>query len=266
MSLYYLALFISGLVVGSFLGMLTFRLPRRISLKGRSFCDRCKKTISWHDNIPIFYYLFSGGRCRGCGKKISVRYPVIELLTAGSFLLIGFFWQNREYIQGTATLLIDRLGVISLPFLLFLAAGFLGLAIVDYEFELLPDEILLFVGIPIFLVLLALPSPALFAHMLWGFLGMSLFLLLYLLTRGRGMGFGDVKLSFVLSGLLGYPGTLVFILLSFVLGSVAGVLLIIFGRAQFGRPISFGPFLLASGVVSLFFGVEVFSWYMGLFT
>lgn len=264
MLLYYLFLAFLGLAVGSFLGMLSFRLPKNISLAGRSFCTSCKQKISWFDNIPIFSYLWLRAKCRFCESRISFRYPFIEALTVAVFLLTGYLARSLNSGHAVAYSLKQNLGVLFLPFLLLLVVAFLTLLVTDFESEILPDEILLPLGVAVLLVLVGLPSPAFFEHLFWGFGVFGFFLALYLLTGGRGMGFGDVKMSAIIGSLLGWPGALVWLFLAFLTGAVSGIVLILGRRARFGKPIPFGPYLLVSAYASLFYGEMIFEWYKGL--
>lgn len=254
---FYLFLLLLGLVIGSFVGMLTYRLPRGLSLRGRSFCDKCKKPIPWYENIPVFYYLWSRGTCGACGSKIHWRYPVIEVLTAVAFVSTGYLWLQ----PGAENV---NLGVLSLLFFILLTTCYISLIVTDLEFQILPDEILLGLALLLLLYLLLSPSPTLFVNILSGFSVFVFFLLLHILTRGRGMGFGDVKMVFVLGSLLGFPGVLVWLFLSFLTGALVGIILLLLGRAKLGRPVPFGPFLLASAWVTIFWGSEISQWYTNL--
>lgn len=255
MLIFYALLLVAGLVAGSFLGMLTFRLPRGIGLSGRSFCDHCKKRILWYHNIPLASFLALRGRCAYCKHKISLRYPLVEFTTSASFLFLGsvVLLANMDLGLGTPQ---------SLVFLLFLAFVSLALVFVDLEFKVLPDFLLLVLAIAIFLVLLTLPSPFLFINLFWGFLAFLFFLVIYLATRGRGMGFGDVKLSFILGSFLGYPSFLVWIFLSFLTGAAGGLIMMIAGRAKRNSQIAFGPYLILSFWVALFWGKTIYDWYL----
>lgn len=263
MLLFYFFLLIVGLIVGSFISMLTYRLPRGIALRGRSKCVSCGKQIKWFHNIPVLAYVFLKGRCGMCSKRISLRYPGIELVTASSFVLTGYLW-----LYSSSSLLDLIKGSVptfsSLPFLLLLVTCYLGLAIADLEFQILPDEISLALGILIFSALFLFPSPLLFLHILWGLIAFLLFLAIYFITRGRGMGFGDVKLSFVFGSFFGYPNILVWLFLSFTSGAIVGILLLFFKRAKLKQEIAFGPYLIFSSFVTLFFGDDILKWYLGL--
>lgn len=255
--------FLWGLVFGSFLGMLTSRLGRAPLAAGRSYCDNCKEKVAWYDNIPILSFLLLHGRCRACKKPISPRYPVIEGLTGllflGSFGATSFF-EPSGVLKDYKSLL----GEFFLPFFLTLLVLFLAIAIIDFERLIIPDELLLVTGLLIASATLALPSPLFFHHLLWGAVSFLSILLVYLVTKGRGMGFGDVKLAFVLGLFLGYPESLVSLFLAFLTGGIAGAILILLGKASFGKPVPFGPFLIFGALVSFFLGEAIFKWYVNL--
>lgn len=261
MLVFYLSLFILGLVTGSFLTMLTWRFPRGMTLKGRSKCDSCHRTITWFQNIPLFSYIFLGGKCKACGKYISLRYPLIEAATAFGFVLVGYLWLHSD------STLLQQLHsntpvFPSFVILLLLLATHYSLIIIDLEHKLLPDKLTLFAGVIVLLILLTLPSPQLFLHLFWGFCAFLFFLSIFLITRGRGMGFGDVKLVFVLGSWLGFPYILVWLLLSFTSGALVGIFLLVAKKARWGREIAFGPFLLAASFVTFFWGDRIIRWYI----
>lgn len=259
---FYLFLAILGLVVGSFLGMLTHRLPRGLPLSGRSFCDSCKKQILWFENIPLFSFLLLKGQCPECKNKIGFRYPLIELSTAALFVLVGIFWHNLAPANGVAYQFKEVLGLQSLFLYLLLLSFFVALFVIDLELKILPDFLVFALLLITYYLLLFLPSPLLFHHLLSGFV-MSVFLLsLFLLTKGRGMGFGDVKMAFVLGSMLGFPESVVWILLAFLTGGVWGIILILTRKARFGQHVPFGPFLLIGAGLAFAFGEILFKWYL----
>lgn len=257
----YFFLIILGLVVGSFLGMLTYRLPRGISIMGRSFCDSCKGLVSWKQNVPLLYFLLSGGKCKTCGEKISLRYPIIELATVIVFILTMLLWQTTD--TAVVSLMKDDFGPLSLLPVLALTTAALGLVIVDFEHSILPDSLTATLLGIVLLVLLFLPPPALIVNLFWGLLSFSVFLLIYLVTNGRGMGFGDVKLAFVVGSLLGFPGSIVWFMLSFTGGSLGGIALLLLGKAKLRQEIAFGPYLLFAFWITLFLGDKIWRWYLG---
>jgi prepilin signal peptidase PulO-like enzyme (type II secretory pathway) len=255
---------IIGLVTGSFLSMLTYRLPRELSLGGRSYCDHCGKKISWYENIPLFSYLLLKGKCKNCSRHISLRYPLIELTMGILFVLC--FYLIKHPTDPFFFWLYQTFGDLSLPFLLLVATCCVSLLVIDLETQLLPDILLFILLMLVIVFCFLLPSPRLFIHLFWGFLSSSFFLLIYLLTRERGMGFGDVKLSFVAGFLLGFPYTLVWILLSFLSGSIVGLILLALKKVKPGQPIPFGPFLLGSLLLTLTIGGNIFIWYVEMLT
>lgn len=235
-----------GLALGSFLGALTHRLPRKESnVSGRSRCPRCGTQIKWYDNIPLLSFLLLGGRCRSCGRKISVRYPLIELATAIGILGI--------YLLG----LKDPIFLI--PVLLLTVSIF----VIDLEKKIIPDE-LIFWGLGLTALALLLGWDGNFyLHFLGGFSASFFLLFVYLLTRGRGMGLGDVKYALFAGTFLGWPKAIPWLFLSFLTGAAVGVILILLGKAKLGRHIAFGPFLAFSFVLTYLFGEVLVKWLIG---
>lgn len=231
MLLYQIYIFILGLVFGSFVAAFSYRYPRGISVgKGRSFCDNCHKQISWFDNIPLLSFLVLGGKCRYCRKAISWRYFLIELLTGIGFLILGF-------------------QIFHLVLFLLLELIF----IIDLENQIIPD-IFIFIAL---LLSLFLVQSTLLSSLFSGFLCASFLLLIHLITKGRGMGLGDVKLA-VLGGILvGLSFSWVWIFISFLSGALIGVVLILFGDAKLKTKIAFGPFLAAAIPITFLFGETV---------
>lgn len=258
---------IYGLIVGSFLTAYTYRLPLGKSIKkGRSICPNCKKKIVWYDNIPLLSFLLLKGKCRRCGNKISIRYPMIELATALGF--VGTYYL-LTMCGGTSPLSLNvvcswqlRLGVLSLPFLLLIFSIILMIFIIDLEKMIIPDELVLFGLALVFLCLLLFDPSSLYLHLLSGF-GAGLFLLLlHIVTRGRGMGLGDVKLSLFLGSLLGWPWTAVWLFGAFLTGAIVGSILILIKKIAFGKQIAFGPYLILSLIITLIWGETLLRMYL----
>lgn len=230
---------IFGLVVGSFLGAYTFRYPRGISvLKGRSVCPKCKKNLVWYDNIPVLSFIFLKGRCRECGKKISLRYPLIELATALGFVGIWFLFLEPVF----------------LIFLILIFSLLMAVFVIDLEQKIVPDE-LVFAGFGLTVFYLLLVSPSiLFTNLAAGF-GAALFLLLvHLVTRGRGMGLGDVKFAVFAGTFLGWPMVPIWLFTAFLTGAVVGTILVLAKKVSFGKQIAFGPFLVMSLIIVFIWG------------
>ena len=235
-----------GLALGSFLGALTHRLPGKESfVSGRSRCPRCGAQIRWYDNIPLLSFLLLGGRCRSCGRKISLRYPLIELATAIGILGI--------YV----------LDLGSPIFLILIFLLTISIFVIDLEKKIIPDE-LIFLGFGLTILALLLGwDNNLYLHFLGGFASSLFLLLTHLVTRGKGMGLGDVKYALFAGTFLGFPGAVSWLFLSFLTGAGVGVILILVGRARFGRHIPFGPFLAASFLITAIIGESLVKWLIG---
>jgi prepilin signal peptidase PulO-like enzyme (type II secretory pathway) len=136
--IFFIIITLLGLVVGSFLSAVTYRLPRGINIiKGRSFCDNCKRKISWRDNVPVFSFYFLGGKCRNCKSQISIRYPLIEFFTMLVFLFVAISFNSCTLqggsLQGEAICQWQAsLGFWALPYLLLVAAGFVVVFVTDF--------------------------------------------------------------------------------------------------------------------------------------
>ena len=260
-------LIIYGLIAGSFLTAYTYRLPLGMSIKkGRSICPNCKKKITWYDNIPLLSFLLLRGKCRECGKKISFRYPLIELVSAAGFVGVNYLASSCGGNPLLSSNLIcswqSRLGVFGLPFMLLIFLTVLMIFIIDLEKRIIPDELSFFGLVLVFLSLLLADPSSLYVHLLTG-LGAGVFILLiHIITSGKGMGLGDVKLALFVGTLLGWPGTVVWMFGAFLTGAVVGTILILFKKMTFGKQIAFGPFLIISLIITLIWGEVLLRLYL----
>ena len=240
-----------GLAVGSFLNVVIWRVPRRESVVSPpSHCPGCDAEIAPYDNIPVLSWFILHGRCRRCGVHISVRYPLVEAGTGLLWALLA--WRFAESW--------------ALPAYLVLAAGLVALSLIDLDTFLLPNRIVypLTVAVVALFGVAALAGDdgaAFWRALIGGLCAFAVFLLLHLISP-RGMGFGDVKLSFVLGVSLGWvSGALVFlgIFLAFLVGSVVSVLLIATKRRTRKDHVPFGPFLATGTLVALLVGEQILS-------
>ena len=217
-----------GLVFGSFIAAYSYRYPRGIKIsKGTSFCDKCKRKISWYENIPVFSYLFLGGKCKTCKKAISLRYPIIELSTSIVFVLI----LQGQTLQGGAWNFIYIFSLLLILEIIF---------IIDFEHQIIPDD---FVFAGLFLALL-INHKSLFINLFSGFLAATFLLSIYLITHGRGMGLGDVKFAVLGGMIVGINNLFVWMFSAFLTGAIIGIILILLGNAKLKSKIAFGPFLI----------------------
>lgn len=250
----YILFFVLGAIFGSFANVIIYRLPEGLSIvKPGSHCYSCKAPVRWYDNIPIFSWFILRGRCRKCQAKFSIRYPIVELLTAVLFALCyhyaGYSWSLIEY-------LIFIFGLVVCTF-------------IDLDHMILPDEFTLS-GIVIGLVGAALNPQRDFLEALLGMLMGGGFLwgmayAYYLLTKQEGMGGGDIKLLAWIGAMLGWKAIPFVIMTSAITGSVIGLLASRNQKTGLKTVIPFGPYLALGAVIYLFGGQTIAFWYLDLF-
>lgn len=261
-----LALFLLGLFFGSFFLVLADRLPRGEKvLMGRSHCEFCKKNINWMDLFPVISFIFLQGRCRYCKKKIGLRYPLVEVATGILFVLTYklFILYPMPYPLSPILYTLSPMHYplfpipyyLTLGFYLFITGVFIVIFLSDMWYGIIPDAVLLPAVIITFLFVILNFKFMIISYIFAGFAAFGFFLLLFLLTKGKGIGFGDVKLAF-LSGLLtGLTGVIISMYMAFVAGAVVSLILIALGRKKLrGDTIAFGPFMLLGVYVSIFYG------------
>ena len=241
--------------MGSFLNVCIYRLPRGESIIWPSSkCPKCSNPIKPWDNIPLLSYLMLRGKCRACGEPISPRYPAVEAANGLIYVLVYY-----------------KFGLAGESFFYFaFASALLVIALIDFEHQIIPDEITL-PGTALGLLAgwLFLPDPFLRASAL-GYkssvigviVGFGLYYLVAVASRG-GMGGGDIKMMAMVGAILGWKGVLFTTFTGSLVGSVIGIYLMIFkGRGRKSK-IPFGPFLALGAAIGLIFGQEILSWYLG---
>ncbi len=268
--------FVLGLLVGSFLNVVIHRLPKMMEaewqaqcaeLRGetvpeiprynlwtpRSACPHCGHAITALENIPVLSWLWLRGRCSGCGAPISVRYPLVELLTAALSAAVAWKWGASVETAGA----------------LLLVWTLVALAFIDLDTTLLPDSLtlpLVWLGLLFNLGghFASLPDAVIGA--IAGYLVLwSVYWLFKLVTGKEGMGFGDFKLLAALGAWLGWQLLPITILLSSVVGAAVGIAMILLIKHDRRVPIPFGPYLAGGGVVALFFGADLTRAYLAQF-
>jgi leader peptidase (prepilin peptidase) / N-methyltransferase len=242
-----------GLCLGSFLNVVVYRLPRDMSLlRPRSRCGSCNHPIRPWDNVPVLSWIFLRGRCRDCKSRISLRYPMIELL-GGLFALVAVFAFDRP------------IETLAAGWMLF---ALLAVFFIDLDCRIIPDEISL--GGAALGLLISPWTVGLWEAMGAAATGSAVLFLLgwgYQKARGRpGMGLGDVKLAAMLGAFLGFPGLLLTVLLASFLGSVVGIGMVAIRKADGATALPFGSFLAPAAMVVLIWGPRVWTWYLGLFS
>jgi len=244
-------IFTLGLCIGSFLNVLIYRLPRSLSILGRSFCPKCKKKISWRDNIPILSFIFLKGRCRFCQSPISIQYPLVELATGILTLFIVHYILIYDVWAGV--------------YFLFIIYSLIVIFVSDLRYQIIPDRIVYPAIFATFIYQIIFHTPEYEKYLLTGFAAAGFFLFLYFLTKKKGMGLGDVKLAGLMGLILGWPKIIVALCLAFLTGATIGVIMVLIGKKKFGEHIPFGPFLVGATIVSFFLGEQILNWYLKLF-
>lgn len=264
---------ILGALIGSFLNVVVWRVPRGESLNHpASHCPKCDHPIRWFDNVPVLSWLVLRGRCRDCGAPIAVRYPLVELGTALFFAGVTWWALATGYL-GMPVDTRSTIGfVLALVAYLYLAAVSVALALIDLDTHRLPNVIVLpsYIVGAVLLTASSLVSGNYSVLIVAAIAGVGLFVVYYLmaLLYPGGMGFGDVKLAGVLGlflGWLGWGELAVGAFGAFVLGGVFGILLLLVRRAGRRSRIPFGPWMLGGAWIGIFAGRAIADWYLGLF-
>ena len=271
-----------GLLVGSFLNVVIYRLPVMMEREWRTACDetlspagaqaeaamvpvppfnlitprsqcpKCKHAITALENIPVLSYLRLKGRCAECGTHISMRYPIIEALTAALSAMVA--WQFSFGWEAGAALL--------------LTWALIALSMIDFDHQLLPDSItlpFLWVGLTLSLFPVYVDSFNSIIGALTGYLSLwMVYMLFKLLTGKEGMGHGDFKLLAMLGAWLGWKSLLTVVLLSSLVGAVVGIALVLLRGRDKNIPIPFGPYLAAAGWITLLWGDDITRVYLGV--
>lgn len=258
---------ILGLFIGSFLNVLVDRLPNgKNPLVGRSHCDYCKKVLAWNDLIPVVSFISTKGRCKYCKHKLSVFYPIVEISTGLLFIITYLFY------MGNAVGLVFSLFIVSVMIVIFFA---------DLKYGIIPD-LIVFPAIIISLIFLVLnnkpvigefilnpvsvhgnPSSLPF-YLLSAVMCFLLFLFLFVATKGRAMGFGDVKFAFLLGLVLGPFPTIIMLYVAFLTGAIVGLILILWKKKGMKHAIPFGPFLVEGFLISYFLGPQITHLILGI--
>ena len=235
-------IFLLGLCGGSFVNMLTYRTAVRYELtrnkkqetnKNRSYCDYCRKQLSWRDNIPVISWLILRGKSRCCHQKLSRLYPIVELITGVLFLINGTNW----------------LGMVVIVFLMFSA-------VFDYKYMILPDfSSYILIGLAIVNLLINNNRGALVA-------GIGSVLFIWILTKikikgKQAMGEGDIPLAGFMGLWLGWPEIIIAFYIAFIIGAVVGIIIISLKKRRSDEAIPFGPFLILGTIIAYFYGEKI---------
>jgi len=250
--------FIVGTFIGSFLNVVILRLYKKEQfIKGRSRCFNCERVINKLDLIPIASFLFLKGKCRYCSIGLSLQYPIIEILTG---ILFAFLFIN--YYE-------SRIISYEFMFLLFLGSSLIILFIYDLKYKLVPHEIIwptvvgaiAYKTIPLILNTKELTLNALYYDFLSAIFATSFIAFIVIITKQKGMGWGDVPLTFIITFIPIFPYNLFVFWLSFIIGGITGIVLLVLRKAKLKTEVPFGPFLIgALGLVAIlnYFNINFF--------
>lgn len=277
-------LFIFGASIGSFLNVVSLRYePERFLLSpkiigGRSHCPKCKKTLHWFELIPLLSFIVQGGRCRNCKASLNFQYPFVEILSGLIFVFIPCVIYKFG-LPPAAYYLLSAIWI-------FVFLTLLLITLIDARLSIIPDEANVFLGV---LGLISLPlinrlsdsaqgsflgsfsSMFSFSTNVWvshvsgAFFALLVFGAIIIITRGRGMGMGDVKLVAPLGLLFGWPDIILLVALSFIIGSIFGVYVMIFKHKNLKSAVPFGPFLALAATVVFFSGYDLIKFYFDMF-
>jgi len=242
-----------GLAIGSFVNCLVWRLHEDETIMGRSYCPRCRHRLAWFDNIPVLSFFLLRGRCRYCHRPISWQYPLVETAVA-IFFALAFAQDCREAL---------------FPFLLardWLLIVVLAVVFVyDYRWQLVPMKII-WPASALFLVLSLLLGYHWLLLLISAVSAVAFFGLQHVLTKGKGLGEGDVWLALMIAlALPGLDRLLLVVLVTYILGSLVGIALMVRQKKKASSKIALGPFLALGALSALFWGREIITWYLGLF-
>ncbi len=234
-----------GLIIGSFLNVLILRLDTGLGFGGRSQCFSCGKTLKWYELIPLFSWIFQRAKCRGCKGKISWQYPAVELLTAVVFLLgylkLGF-----------------SITTLGLALYFILAASLIVISVFDIRHQQIPNIPLVVFYISALAIFFISDGQKPLLYIAKGLIVASPMLALWLVSKGRWLGFGDVLMSIGVGWWLGMSVAFSAILMSFWIGAVFAILLMVFMRKKmFKVAIPFGPFIALGSFISFLYTIDI---------
>lgn len=265
--MFYALIFVIGAMVGSFLNVVIYRLHSGESIvKARSHCPHCAHVLSWYELVPVVSFIMQAGKCRKCGKRISVQYPLVELATGalfvssvwtgcgaiaqhcyaalwffGSVLIVIFVYDLRHYIIPDKVIY----PAIFIAFFYSLFGIFDVRSITSFDLHVVNFNTFLF-------------------SLLSAVAASSFFAAIFMVSRGKWIGFGDVKLAFFMGLILGWPGIVVALFVAYLFGGIIGMALVLTGKKGMKSQVPFGPFLVVGTLVVLFWGEQLLDYYLAL--
>ncbi len=265
-------IFVFGAVIGSFLNVLIYRLPIGMDFKkGNSICPNCKHKLNWKDLFPLFSWIFLGGKCRYCKAPISKQYPIVEALN-GVFYVLSYIFLCGGVSDISSDAGIGGLGLsFKLVGYMIMFSALIVVSWIDYEHQIIPDSmwIAILAG-GIFIVIDSLLigdfNKTFIISRVIGFFTISgLFMLIALVTGGRAMGGGDIKLMAAVGFVLGWKAVIISLFMSAVFGVAFSIIRKIVSKKEMKGQIPFGPFLAMGSAACAFIGEDIFNAYLNMF-
>jgi prepilin signal peptidase PulO-like enzyme (type II secretory pathway) len=277
-------LFLFGIAIGSFLNVVTLRydgehfLLDAKMIGGRSHCVHCKRTLRWFELVPLASFLIQGGWCRRCKARLNIQYPIVEFISGLVFVFVPL-----ALGVGMAGVVAPLIAITVLWAAVFEAL--LAMAVIDIRLGIIPDEVNIFLGIVgIFIAIFSAgyfgaanhsllgsyaaifgwQGSVVLAKIIGAAFGGIFFAALIAVTRGKGMGMGDLKLAIPLGLLFGWPDIIFVLIFAFVIGAAVGLFAIARGKNSMKGTLPFGPFLALGAATVFFWGPQIFSWYFSL--
>ena len=254
-------IFVLGLCLGSFVNMLVYRTAVKYKLKNppsprlrkgenRSFCDYCGKQLHWYENIPVISWVIQKGKSKCCHKKLSKLYPIVELITGGLMILV---FNKFNLLSGSFSLSIE---IMQLVWLVMVVVLLVFLTVFDLKYLILPDFAVIILIVISFLGVV-FDEPNIIPYLISAIVGSGFLLILYLITKKRGIGFGDVKLAVFMGLFLGWPKIILAMYVAFIVGAIVGIIGIFLKKMNKKSQIAFGPFLILGTVVAWIWGNQI---------
>jgi leader peptidase (prepilin peptidase) / N-methyltransferase len=250
MLLIYLYIFIIGLVLGSFYNVVGLRVPKRRSIVSpRSMCPNCGHVLTAKELVPVFSYIMQKGKCRSCRIRISPLYASIELVT-GLLFVVSFYMLGFKQEPLVSLTLVSLLMIITVS---------------DLAYMLIPNKIIAFFAILFSIERASIPLTPWYDSIIGGLVGFFLLYVIALISKG-GMGGGDIKLYAVLGIALGWKIVLLSFFLSTLIGAIGGIVGMMLGKVERGKPMPFGPYITIGTLLAYFFHERLIFWYINMFT
>lgn len=248
-------IFLMGLIFGSFLLVVADRLGQEKSfISGRSKCEFCEHALSWYELVPVISFFIQKGACRNCKKKLPLWYPVSEITTGLLFVIIYSIFSSQ--------------GFIPLLFAVIITSCLSVIFIADYKYEIIPFYVVVFGSFVTLMELVLMHPQDLVNHLLSGIIAGLFFFIIFFITKGKGMGFGDVVYAVFMGLVLGFPFILAGLYITFIGGALISLALVVLKKKKLhGGTIPFGPFLVMGTFIMLVAGekvMQIISSYLGV--